>query len=35
LEEADHDAIEQSAQVRYWKSQALEAAGSMAALKQF
>jgi hypothetical protein len=35
LEEAVHDAIEQSAQVRYWKAAALDEVDSMAALKRF
>jgi peptide chain release factor subunit 1 len=35
LEEAVHDAIEQSAQVRYWKAPVLDEVDSMAALKRF
>jgi peptide subunit release factor 1 (eRF1) len=35
FEEAVHEAIEQSAQVRYWKDPALTAAGSLAAFKRF
>ncbi len=34
-EEAIHEAIEQSAQVRYWKDSALHEAASIAALKRF
>ena len=35
IEEAIHDAVEQSAQVRYWKDPALREAGSVAALKRY
>ena len=34
-EEAVHEAIEQSAQVRYWKDDALHALDSVAGLKRF
>jgi hypothetical protein len=34
-DEALHDAIEQSAQVRFWKDPALDEADSIAALKRF
>jgi peptide chain release factor subunit 1 len=35
MEEAVHDAVEQSAQVRFWKDQALKGVNSLAALKRF